>query len=127
MKQKLELFFYVIIGVISTIILLSVLTSCAISIDSGESYTRLYPITSYSIESDRITATYIIEDGSEGYINTPTTNIYFHDGEDTLIVISSDEYGTDFDGVKDFYLYLNSEKTKESLGTMIDSMVENGG
>ena len=103
------------------------LCGCGTPNNLGGSYTRLYPITSYEIEDERITATYIIEDGSEGEINTPATRIHIHDGEDTLIVISSEKDGTDFDGVKDHYLYLNSENMKEYIGTMIDSMVENGG
>ena len=91
------------------------LSGCASNL--GGSYTRLYPVTSYEVEGEKVYATYTIEDGSESSVYFSKHRVYLHDGENTVIVISSDKDGTDFDGVKEFYLYLNEgdviEKIKE--------------
>lgn len=104
-----------------------ILCGCGTPNNLGGSYTRLYPVTSYEIGSERFKATYTLEDDTEGYIDANISRLYFHDGEDTLIVISSEKDGKDFDGVKEYYLYLNAENAKVVIGNMIDSMVESGG
>ena len=105
------------------------LCGCGTPNNLGGSYTRIYPITSYEMDGNWFTFSYTIEDGS-GKIGKELRGhetLYFHEGEDTLVVISSEKDGKGTDGLKTFYVYLNSEKAKEYFGTMIDSMVENGG
>lgn len=126
-KFILSMFLWILLIFVCWLYVVWLLCGCGTPNNLGGSYTRLYPITSYEIEDDRITGTYIIEDGSEDDFNTATTRVYFHDGEDTLVVISSEKDGKDLDGVKEFYLYLNAENAKVVIGNMIDSMVESGG
>ena len=132
MEEKInlkELILYIMVGVISTICVISILDSCSISKNGDGSYTRLYPITSYEMDDKTFTFSFTVEDGSEiTFIESLRHNdLYFHDGEDTLVVISSEKEGKGTDGLKRSFIYLNSEKAKEYFGTMIDSMVENGG
>ena len=81
----------------------------------GGSYTRIYPVTAYEIESDGVDVVFTVEDDKESETYFDRRYVYLHDGEDTVIVISSDRDGKGLDGVKECYLYLNADTVAEKI------------
>ena len=79
-----------------------------------ESHTRLYQVTDYEIQSDGVEASYTLEDG-DGFGHFNRDRVFLHEGEDTLIIISWDENGKGFDGVKEYYLYLNEDGVTKKI------------
>lgn len=93
--------------------IICLLSGCSTKL--GGSYTRIYPVYDYVIQTDGVHAYYTLENYITGDSFFKNSKVYLHDSEDTIIVISSNENGRGFAGLKECYLYLNENNYLEQI------------